>query len=81
MSVSDEGVGIKEKDLTLIFKKYKEGPSDTPRDKPKGTGLGLPICKEIVSHYGGDIWVESRKNEGSTFFFTLPAAFPSGSNP
>jgi signal transduction histidine kinase len=79
VSVSDQGVGIEEKDLALIFDKYKQGPTDTLRDKPKGAGLGLPICKEIVTHYGGDIWVESKKNEGSTFFFTLPAAPPSNS--
>jgi hypothetical protein len=44
------------------------------KDKPQGTGLGLPICKEIISHYGGNIWVESEKGRGSTFSFTLPAA-------
>ena len=44
------------------------------KDKPKRTGLGLPICKEILSHYGGNIWVVSEKGKGSTFFFTLPVA-------
>lgn len=72
--VCDEGVGIEEKDLTLIFEKYNPRLSDTLRDKPRGTGLGLPISKEIISHYGGSIWVESEKMKGSTFFFTLPAA-------
>jgi len=72
--VSDQGVGIEEKDLARVFEKFNQGSSDTLRDKPKGTGLGLPISKEIITHYGGDMWVESQKMNGSTFFFTLPAA-------
>ncbi len=74
VSVSDEGIGIDEKDFEVIFDKFHQIQSDTLEEKPKGTGLGLPICKEIIAHYGGNIWVEGRLGEGSTFSFTLPAA-------
>jgi signal transduction histidine kinase len=74
VSVSDEGIGIEEKYFEMIFDKFRQVSEDTLEDKPSGTGLGLPICKEILSYYGGNIWVESRKGEGSTFSFTLPAA-------
>jgi len=72
VSVSDQGVGIEEKDFEVIFDRLSQVCSDVMTDKPGGTGLGLPISREIVTHYGGNIWVESRKGEGSTFFFTLP---------
>lgn len=74
VSVRDEGIGIDEKDFEIIFHRFRQVPTDTLGGKPGGTGLGLPICKEIISHYGGNIWVESRKGKGSTFCFTLPAA-------
>ncbi len=71
VSVIDSGEGIVEEDLSEVFERFKQ-VGDTLTDKPKGTGLGLPICKQIVTHHGGGIWVESRRGEGSTFFFTLP---------
>ncbi len=71
VSVSDSGIGIAQKDYKGIFEKFKQ-VGDTLSNKPKGTGLGLPICKEIIEHYGGRIWVESEPGKGSTFFFTLP---------
>ncbi len=74
VSISDQGVGIEEDHFEMIFDKFSQVSEDTLEDKPCGTGLGLPICKEIVSHYGGHIWVTSRKGRGSTFSFTLPTA-------
>jgi PAS domain S-box-containing protein len=72
VSISDKGIGIDPKDFEIIFDKFCQVTSDTIKEKPKGTGLGLPICRQIVCHYGGNIWVESDKGVGSTFSFTLP---------
>ncbi|MGA7523880.1 MAG: GAF domain-containing protein [Acidobacteriaceae bacterium] len=73
VSVKDSGIGIAPADQPKVFEKFKQ-VGDTLTDKPKGTGLGLPICKEIVEYHGGRIWVESVPGEGSTFSFTLPLA-------
>ena len=45
-------------------------------DKPQGTGLGLPICRQIIGHFGGRMWVNSAPGEGATFSFTLPRRSP-----
>jgi signal transduction histidine kinase/DNA-binding response OmpR family regulator len=71
VSVSDTGLGISRADQPKVFERFKQ-VGDTLTDKPKGTGLGLPICKEIVEHHGGRIWVESEPGRGSTFSFSLP---------
>jgi len=71
ISVIDSGMGIAPEDQPKVFEKFKQ-VGDTLTDKPKGTGLGLPICKQIVEHHGGRIWVESEIGKGSTFSFTLP---------
>ncbi|HLO51072.1 MAG TPA: ATP-binding protein [Kamptonema sp.] len=71
ISVIDTGMGIAESDQPKVFEKFKQ-VGDTLTDKPKGTGLGLPICKQIVEHHGGKIWVESELGKGSKFSFTLP---------
>jgi signal transduction histidine kinase/CheY-like chemotaxis protein len=71
VGVKDSGIGIAPVDQPKVFEKFKQ-VGDTLTDKPKGTGLGLPICKEIIEHHGGQIWVESQPGEGSTFSFTLP---------
>ncbi len=74
-SVRDTGTGIAEDALMSVFDKFKQ-VGDTLTDKPKGTGLGLPISRQIVEAHGGHIWVESQLGEGATFSFTLPFELP-----
>jgi PAS domain S-box-containing protein len=71
VSVRDSGVGIAPTNLPLVFEKFKQ-VQDTIGNRPKGTGLGLPICKEIVEQHGGHIWAESELGAGSCFSFALP---------
>jgi len=71
VGVSDTGPGISERDQEIIFEKFKQA-GDTLTEKPKGTGLGLPICRQIVDRHGGRIWVESAPGQGSVFWFSLP---------
>ena len=71
VSVRDTGIGIAKEDMPRVFEKFRQ-VGDTLTEKPQGTGLGLPICKEIIEHHGGRIWVESEPGKGSTFSFTLP---------
>ena len=73
VEIVDTGAGIHPEDQVRIFEKFHQTRSDTMVNKPKGTGLGLTICREIIEHYGGRIWVESEVGVGSTFIFTLPA--------
>jgi signal transduction histidine kinase len=54
----------------LIFEKFRQGGDETNR--PQGTGLGLPISRQIVEHFGGRMWVESTPGQGATFSFYLP---------
>lgn len=71
VSITDTGIGIAKTDQEKVFKKFKQ-VGDTLTDKPRGTGLGLPICKQIIAYHGGRIWVESELGKGSNFSFTIP---------
>jgi Na+/proline symporter/nitrogen-specific signal transduction histidine kinase len=71
VDVEDNGSGIAEEDLHTIFEKFRQ-VGDTMTAKPQGTGLGLPISRQIVEHFGGRLWVKSSLGKGATFSFTLP---------
>jgi signal transduction histidine kinase len=71
VSVIDTGVGIAASDHDRVFEKFAQA-GDPHTGRSKGTGLGLPISKQIVEHHGGQIWLESESGKGSTFSFTLP---------
>jgi len=71
-SVSDKGKGISEMYHLKIFEKYFQVPDSNGEVNKKGSGLGLAICREFIEAHKGDIWVESKVDKGSTFFFSLP---------
>jgi len=71
VDVCDNGIGISLENQAMVFEKFRQ-VGDTLTDKPQGTGLGLPICRQIVNHFGGRLWVDSTPGAGSTFSFTLP---------
>lgn len=71
VEVQDTGVGIAEEDKNKVFEKFLQA-GDTLTDKPQGTGLGLPICREIIEQHGGMIWMKSELGVGSSFFISIP---------
>lgn len=71
VSVADTGIGIAQENLKRIFDKFYQVGEISPTDI-SGTGMGLAITKEIVELHGGRIMVESRKDKGANFIFTLP---------
>ncbi|MDO8473808.1 MAG: ATP-binding protein [Dehalococcoidia bacterium] len=70
VGVSDQGIGIALADQAKIFAPFQR--VEASPDGPRGTGLGLLVCRRLVEAHKGKIWVESEPGKGSTFYFTLP---------
>jgi two-component system sensor histidine kinase ResE len=71
-TVADQGIGISDEELQLIFDRLYRSRDERVRDIPGG-GLGLTLAKKIILRHGGDIWASSNLGEGSTFTFVLPS--------
>ena len=72
--VQDNGPGVPAEQQSLIFERFLQGGDGVSR--PQGTGLGLPISRQIVEHFGGRLWLEPGSGQGSCFAFHLPWAAP-----
>jgi Na+/proline symporter/nitrogen-specific signal transduction histidine kinase len=77
VEVQDNGCGVPEEQQALIFEKFHQG-GDAAR-RPQGTGLGLPISRQIVEHFGGRLWLRSTPGQGACFAFELPWSHGQGS--
>jgi len=71
VEVQDNGIGIEEEQYNNVFTMFRRLHT---RQEYEGTGIGLAVCKKIVERHGGDIGVSSVYRQGSTFWFTMPAA-------
>ena len=71
IGVSDHGKGLSSSEQARIFGPFQRLENSRP-DHARGAGLGLMVCRRLVEAHGGEIWVESKKGRGSTFFFSLP---------
>jgi Na+/proline symporter/nitrogen-specific signal transduction histidine kinase len=72
VEVQDNGPGIAPEQQVLVFEKFRQGGD--ARNRPQGTGLGLPISRRIVEHFGGTMWLRSVPGQGACFGFDLPLA-------
>ena len=71
IGVSDHGEGLSASEQARIFGPFQRLENSRP-DQARGAGLGLMVCRRLVEAHGGEVWVESQKSKGSTFFFSLP---------
>lgn len=71
LSVTDNGIGIPEDFVEKVFVIFQRLHG---RDAYSGTGLGLALCKKIIEHHGGHVWIDTSHTEGTRFEFTLPAS-------
>jgi signal transduction histidine kinase len=70
VKVHDNGPGVPPDQYLLVFEKFRQGGDGVNR--PQGTGLGLPISREIVEHFGGKMWLDTDPGQGACFGFHLP---------
>lgn len=70
--IANDGPGISRENQSKLFKKFIQLDREKRVGTYRGTGLGLTLCKEIIERHQGKIWVESPKEQGATFCFTLP---------
>lgn len=70
-SIKDTGIGIPEKEQKFIFQKFFRAETAL-KERTRGSGLGLYVCKSIIDKAGGSIWFKSEEGKGTTFYFTLP---------
>jgi len=80
ISIKDYGIGIPEDMKPMIFNMFTEAKRSGTAGE-KSFGLGLSICKQIIENHGGKIWFESKANEGTTFFISLPKPETAKINP
>lgn len=71
--VEDHGIGIERKDLNHVFDKFAQIENSLSR-KVGGSGLGLPIARQLMESHNGAIWCDSELNKGSRFYFVIPIA-------
>ena len=71
LEVQDNGPGIAPDQQTVVFEKFRQVSGDA-HYRPGGTGLGLPISRQIVEHFGGRMWLRSKPGEGACFGFWIP---------
>jgi signal transduction histidine kinase len=70
LTIEDNGIGIKKEYANKVFVLFQQL---NKKEQFEGTGIGLTICKNIVDKYNGKIWFDSKENEGTKFYISIPA--------